>query len=157
MLKTSLAIAAALTIGAAPLAAQVAEDPAPTESEATAPAATTPDGDAADAAASTEAEDTRTFSPVNFNVNEDLENILLLDLSNGQRVAIRLKPDWAPHPLREILRRHGSELPGGLRHGISLYGTGLWFLLASLPEPDHDHPRREGHSTRHFCLLTVCP
>ena len=87
MLKTSLAIAAALTIGAAPLAAQVAEDPAPTESEATAPAATTPDGDAVDAAASTEAEDTRTFSPVNFNVNEDLENILLLDLSNGQRVA----------------------------------------------------------------------
>ena len=109
MLKTSLAIAAALTIGAAPLAAPVAEDTAPTESEATTPAATTPDGDAADTAASTEAEDTRTFSPVNFNVNEDLENILLLDLSNGQRVAIRLKPDWAPHHVERIktLTRQG--------------------------------------------------
>ncbi len=37
---------------------------------------------------------------VNFNAPEDRENILLLDLSNGERVAIRLMSDWAPEPCR---------------------------------------------------------
>ena len=32
----------------------------------------------------------------NPDVTQDLENILLLDLSNGKRVAIRLMPAWAP-------------------------------------------------------------
>jgi len=39
---------------------------------------------------------------VNFNVNEDPENILLLDLSTGERVAIRLVPEWAPHHVERI-------------------------------------------------------
>jgi peptidylprolyl isomerase len=39
----------------------------------------------------------------------DLENILYLDLSNGQRVAIRLMPDWAPNHVERIktLARQG--------------------------------------------------
>ncbi len=39
---------------------------------------------------------TQIFTPINYSVTEDLENLWLLDLSNGERVAIRLKPDWAP-------------------------------------------------------------
>lgn len=44
----------------------------------------------------------RLLTPVNFRANEDLENILYLDLSNGKRVAIRLKPDWAPNHVARI-------------------------------------------------------
>ncbi|MFW2350654.1 peptidylprolyl isomerase [Qipengyuania sp.] len=93
MLKTSLALAAALTLAATPFAVQAQDEPATEES----------------AAATEPAADTRVYSPVNFNVEEDLENILLLDLSNGQRVAIRLKPDWAPHHVERIktLTRQG--------------------------------------------------
>jgi len=49
------------------------------------------------------------FEQVNFDVNEDLENILLLDLSTGKRVAIRLMPSWAPHHVERIktLARRG--------------------------------------------------
>ena len=38
----------------------------------------------------------------NPNLNEDLENILFLDLSNGRRVAIRLMPEWAPAHVERI-------------------------------------------------------
>jgi cyclophilin family peptidyl-prolyl cis-trans isomerase len=46
---------------------------------------------------------------VNFNLNEDPENILLLDLSNGERVAVRLVPEWAPSHVERIktLTRQG--------------------------------------------------
>lgn len=44
----------------------------------------------------------RSFPPVNFNQAEDLENIWLLDLSNGERVAIRLMPQWAPNHVARI-------------------------------------------------------
>ena len=97
MLKTSLALAAALTLAATPFAAQAQDEPATDASATEAPAAP-------EAAA-----DTRVYTPVNFNAEEDLENILLLDLSNGQRVAIRLKPDWAPHHVERVktLTRQG--------------------------------------------------
>ena len=39
---------------------------------------------------------------VNFDMNEDRENILLLDLSTGERVAIRLVPQWAPNHVERI-------------------------------------------------------
>ncbi|QYJ05962.1 peptidylprolyl isomerase [Qipengyuania flava] len=86
MTRFSLALAAALSLVATPFAAQ-----------------------AQDEAAAEPAADTRVFTPVNFNINEDLENILLLDLSNGERVAIRLKPDWAPNHVERIktLTRQG--------------------------------------------------
>jgi cyclophilin family peptidyl-prolyl cis-trans isomerase len=46
---------------------------------------------------------------VNFNQAEDPENVWLLDLSNGQRVAIRLVPEWAPQHVERIktLTRQG--------------------------------------------------
>jgi peptidylprolyl isomerase len=46
---------------------------------------------------------------VNIDQTVDLENILYLDLSNGQRVAIRLMPQWAPQHVERIktLTRQG--------------------------------------------------
>ena len=46
---------------------------------------------------------------VNFDPTQDLDNILLLDLSNGGRVAIRLVPEWAPNHVERIktLARRG--------------------------------------------------
>ncbi|BBC72735.1 peptidyl-prolyl cis-trans isomerase [Altererythrobacter sp. B11] len=46
---------------------------------------------------------------VDPDLSHDPDNILLLDLSNGQRVAIRLKPDWAPHHVERVkeLTRQG--------------------------------------------------
>jgi len=38
----------------------------------------------------------------NADITQDLENILLLDLSNGRRVAIRLVPEWAPSHVERI-------------------------------------------------------
>ena len=56
-----------------------------------------------------EAPPARVYAPVNYNVNEDLDNILLLDLSTGERVAIRLMSDWAPHHVERVkqLAREG--------------------------------------------------
>lgn len=39
---------------------------------------------------------------VNFDMTADRENILLLDLSSGERVAIRLMPQWAPDHVERI-------------------------------------------------------
>jgi peptidylprolyl isomerase len=46
---------------------------------------------------------------VDFDQTHDLDNILYLDLSNGQRVAIRLVPQWAPQTVERIktLTRQG--------------------------------------------------
>ena len=46
---------------------------------------------------------------VDFNMEDDPENILLLDLSTGERVAIRLVPEWAPNHVERIktLTRNG--------------------------------------------------
>jgi peptidylprolyl isomerase len=51
----------------------------------------------------------RSYAPVNYDQQQDPENILLLDLSNGKRVAIRLMPDWAPGHVERIklLARQG--------------------------------------------------
>ncbi len=51
----------------------------------------------------------RSFPPINFDQTADLENIWLLDLSNGERVAIRLMPQWAPGHVERIkeLTRQG--------------------------------------------------
>ena len=45
----------------------------------------------------------------NPDVTQDLDNILLLDLSNGKRVTIRLMPEWAPGHVERIktLTRQG--------------------------------------------------
>ena len=46
---------------------------------------------------------------VDFDMTHEPENILLLDLSNNQRVAIRLMPQWAPQHVERIktLARQG--------------------------------------------------
>ena len=65
-------------------------------------AAAPQDQAAAPVAASDEVLASRTFEPVNFDISHDPENILLLDLSNGRRVAIRLMPSWAPAHVERI-------------------------------------------------------
>jgi peptidylprolyl isomerase len=90
------AIAFAVTLTPAAVVAQEGDSRAP----APRPAAT-------DTAAGPVAP--RLYKVVDFNPQDDLENILYLDLSNGQRVAIRLMPDWAPEHIERIktLTRQG--------------------------------------------------
>lgn len=56
-----------------------------------------------------EAAPARVYADVDYDLSHDPENILLLDLSTGQRVAIRLMPDWAPNHIERIktLTRQG--------------------------------------------------
>ena len=77
MLKSSLALAAAALATIAPASAIAQED------------AATPTARAA-------------FERIDYDIAEDRENILLLDLSNGERVAIRLMPSWAPEHVERI-------------------------------------------------------
>lgn len=53
--------------------------------------------------------DHKTYWVVDPSLENDPDNLLLLDLSNGGRVAIRLKPDWAPGHVERIktLTRQG--------------------------------------------------
>ncbi len=44
----------------------------------------------------------RAYAPIDFDITHDPENILLLDLSTGRRVAVRLMPDWAPGHVERI-------------------------------------------------------
>ncbi len=84
MLKSSLALAATALVAIAPIAANAQEAEAETASSFT-------------------------YAPINYNLNEDRENILFLDLSNGERVGIRLMPAWAPNHVERIktLARQG--------------------------------------------------
>jgi peptidylprolyl isomerase len=49
------------------------------------------------------------YKAIDYNADEDLDNILYLDLSTGKRVTIRLMPDWAPKTVERIktLTRQG--------------------------------------------------
>jgi len=51
----------------------------------------------------------RTFTGINYDKAEDRENVWVLDLSNGERVAIRLMPQWAPEHVERVktLTRQG--------------------------------------------------
>ncbi len=82
MLKNVFAIAATLGLLSAPLPA-IAQDEAPAGP--------------------------RVYDAVNYDLAADPENIWLLDLSNGERVAIRLMPNWAPNHVERIktLTRQG--------------------------------------------------
>ncbi|WP_066527729.1 MULTISPECIES: peptidylprolyl isomerase [Alphaproteobacteria] len=44
----------------------------------------------------------RTYAPINYDSAVDPENVWVLDLSNGQRVKIRLMADWAPGHVERI-------------------------------------------------------
>ncbi len=52
---------------------------------------------------------TQRFVPVNYDPSENLENVWVLDLSNGERVKIRLMPEWAPNHVERVktLTRQG--------------------------------------------------
>ncbi len=51
----------------------------------------------------------KVYPPVNFDQSVEPDNIWVLDLSNGQRVKIRLMPEWAPAHVERIktLTRQG--------------------------------------------------
>lgn len=51
----------------------------------------------------------RSFAKINYDKTAERENVWLLDLSNGERVAIRLMPEWAPSHVERIktLTRQG--------------------------------------------------
>ena len=83
MFKAAFAFTTLAALALSPVAA-IAKDKA-----APAPAATTEAGKGA-------------YAPVDYNMQDDRGNILLLDLSNGQRVAIRLMPQWAPNAVERI-------------------------------------------------------
>jgi peptidylprolyl isomerase len=94
MLNRLLAPAALATLTLTALA--LTSTSAFAQDEAAAPAATEEPAAAETAAAP------RTYAPVDFDISHDPENILLLDLSSGRRVAIRLMPDWAPNHVERI-------------------------------------------------------
>ncbi len=55
-----------------------------------------------DEAATAAPVDTRTYPPISFDQSEKPENIWVLDLSNGERVKIRLMEEWAPAHVERI-------------------------------------------------------
>ena len=44
----------------------------------------------------------RSYTPINYDASVDPDNVWVLDLSNGQRVKIRLQADWAPAHVERI-------------------------------------------------------
>ncbi len=82
MFRTSISLAAFSALALTPAAAQEAADGEQTAAQETA--------------------QNDVYAALNYNLNEDRENILLLDLSNGERVAIRLMPDWAPDHVTRV-------------------------------------------------------
>ncbi len=105
MIKATLssALGALLLLGTAhPVLAQQQRDDTP-------PVAF---GDNAEKDDEDEAEDAapavRTYAPINYDASVDPDNVWVLDLSNGQRVKIRLQADWAPAHvarIKELTRR----------------------------------------------------
>jgi len=89
MVKNTFGPLAALALLAAPSAAFAQTDEGDQDTS----------GDEAAAAAPV---DTRTYPPISFDQSEKPENIWVLDLSNGERVKIRLMEEWAPAHVERI-------------------------------------------------------
>ena len=51
----------------------------------------------------------RSYPPINYDETENLDDVWVLDLSNGERVKIRLMPEWAPEHVERVktLTRQG--------------------------------------------------
>ena len=96
MNKLTLGALAAMTLFAAPSAALAQE-------------ADRDMIDSDDREATAEAVDRRTYPPVNFDESVDRDDVWVLDLSNGERVQIRLMEEWAPQHVSRIktLTREG--------------------------------------------------
>ena len=95
MLKKTLGAVAALAMLAVPAAGFAQQQPLPDTSK--------------DEEATSKPVDTRTFPMVNFDQSENPDDIWVLDLSNGERVKIRLMKEWAPKHVERIktLTREG--------------------------------------------------
>lgn len=95
-MKRLIAVALAFTLAGTPSFAVAQDKAAETEAVPAAPGTPATPG-------------ARFFTPIDFNVANDPENELILDLSNGKRVTIRLVPDWAPNHIERIktLTRQG--------------------------------------------------
>jgi peptidylprolyl isomerase len=102
MSKNTLCGFAALALLAAPTTA-FAQDDAVTQTETEASAVEGESDEAVPAAPP------RNFPSISFDQTEDSENIWVLDLSNGERVKIRVMPEWAPTHIDRIktLTREG--------------------------------------------------
>ncbi len=87
---------AAFALFAAPQAAFAQKQKDDTPPEAFGENAEKPEADEAAPAA------LRTYAPINYDPAVEPENIWVLDLSNGERVRIRLQADWAPGHVERI-------------------------------------------------------
>lgn len=135
-------ILAAVTLVALP-ASLVAQDPRPL-----------PDT-SGDEEAQADPVDTRTYPNVSFDQSVEPENIWVLDLSNGERVKIRLMPQWAPSHVERIktLTREGfydgvifhRVIEGFMAQGGDPTGTGQGgSQLANLEEEFNPMPHVRG-------------
>ena len=98
MISTKLAPAfAALMLFAAPYAANAQKQP-----DDTPPVAFGDNAEKADAEQAAQPAVPRTFAPINYDASVEPENVWVLDLSNGQRVKVRLQADWAPGHVERI-------------------------------------------------------
>ena len=98
MISTKLAPAfAALMLFAAPYAANAQKQP-----DDTPPVAFGDNAEKADAEEAAQPAAPRTFAPINYDASVEPENVWVLDLSNGQRVKVRLQADWAPGHVERI-------------------------------------------------------
>lgn len=70
--------------------------------------------DKRDEGAIAEAVDTRTYPAVSFDQSEEPQNIWVLDLSNGERVKIRLMDEWAPAHVDRIKTLTGQGFYDGV-------------------------------------------
>ena len=60
------------------------------------------------------AADTRTYPAISFDQSEKPENIWVLDLSNGERIKIRLMEEWAPKHVERIKTLTGQGFYDGV-------------------------------------------
>ncbi len=104
MLKVLASAALALSLAFAPAVA-AAQDQDRDQVQTYAKDATAPKITGQDAAPAAG----KQLPPIDYSLTDDPDNILYLDLSNGQRVAIRLMPQWAPKTVQRIktLTREG--------------------------------------------------
>ena len=98
MITTKLASAlAALMLFAAPFAAHAQKQP-----DDTPPVAFGDNADKPEADEEAQPAAPRTYAPINYDASVEPDNVWVLDLSNGQRVKVRLQADWAPGHVERI-------------------------------------------------------
>ncbi|MEO0461713.1 MAG: peptidylprolyl isomerase [Pseudomonadota bacterium] len=104
---TGCAASFALALTSAPALAQDSDQAQPNAPEVVEGAQEA--AEEAGEAEATPAPAVRSYPPINYDANADLDDIWVLDLSNGQRIKIRLMDEWAPTHVERIktLTREG--------------------------------------------------